>query len=185
MNKLLFTLVKACCFVPCSVRLFLLWHLDGIRYLRDVLKVGKIGERCRIYSRLFGSEPYLIEIGNHVHIGGHVQLITHDGGVWVLRELLNQQALDSFGRIVIKDNVFIGNNAIVLPGVVIGENVVIGAGSVVTKDVPPNTVVGGIPAKVIKPIEEYAKKAAHCLTTKHLIGAERERVIKRHFNLLK
>jgi acetyltransferase-like isoleucine patch superfamily enzyme len=182
MKNLLFTLAKACRFMPRSVRMFLLWRLDGIRYMREVLKIGKIGERCRIYSRLFGSEPYLIEIGNHVHIGENVQLITHDGGVWVLRDMLERQELDSFGKIVIKDNVFIGNNTIILPGVVIGENVVIGAGSVVTKDVPHNTVVGGVPAKTIKSIELYAKKVDQCLETKHLIGMAREKVIREHFN---
>jgi acetyltransferase-like isoleucine patch superfamily enzyme len=54
--------------------------------------------------------------------------------------------------IIIGNNVWIGAHATVLPGVSIGENAVIAAGAVVTKDVPPNTVVGGVPAKVIKAI---------------------------------
>jgi len=183
MKNMLFTLVKSFGLMPRSIRMFLLWRLDGIRYLREVLKIGWIGERCRVYSRFFGSEPYLINIGNHVHIGSNVQLITHDGGVWVLRDLLNNQSLDCFGKIIIHDNVFIGNNAIVLPGVAIGENVVVAAGSVVSKNVPPNTVVGGIPARVIKSIDEYSKKTTQCLTTKCLTGGARERAIKEHFKL--
>jgi len=54
---------------------------------------------------------------------------------------------------VIGDNVTFGANVIVIGGVTIGDNVTVGAGSVVTKDVPPNTVVAGVPAKVIKTIE--------------------------------
>ncbi|WP_163534725.1 DapH/DapD/GlmU-related protein [Helicobacter suis] len=55
--------------------------------------------------------------------------------------------------IVIKERVWIGINAVVCPGVTIGENSIIAAGSVVTKDVPPNVVVGGVPAKIIRPLE--------------------------------
>jgi len=61
-------------------------------------------------------------------------------------------------QITIGDNVFIGTNAIILPGVSVGDNVVIGAGSVVVKDVESNTVVGGNPAKKINDIENYKKK---------------------------
>lgn len=56
------------------------------------------------------------------------------------------------GRIHIKKNAWIGANATILPGVTVGENAIIAAGAVVSKDVPDNTVVGGIPAKVIKTI---------------------------------
>jgi acetyltransferase-like isoleucine patch superfamily enzyme len=57
------------------------------------------------------------------------------------------------GRITIKKNAWIGANATILPGVTIGENAVVAAGAIVSKDVPANTVVGGIPAKVIKTID--------------------------------
>ena len=52
--------------------------------------------------------------------------------------------------IVIEDNVWLGANVVVMPGVTIGKHSVVAAGSVVTKDVPPDTVVGGVPAKIIK-----------------------------------
>lgn len=121
-----------------------------------------IGENCEIYPTAnFGSEPYLIEIGNHVRINSGVNFITHDGGVWVLRELSilnNRESIDKFGTIKIGNNVSIGTNASILPGVTIGNNVVIGFGSIVTKDIPNNCVVAGIPGKIIESIEDYEQK---------------------------
>jgi tetrahydrodipicolinate N-succinyltransferase len=63
-----------------------------------------------------------------------------------------------FGPIIIRDNSFIGVNAIIMPSVVIGPSSVVGAGSVVTKDVPPNTVHAGNPARFICTYEEYLAK---------------------------
>lgn len=94
----------------------------------------KYGSSCRIVSKEFGSEPYLVELGNHVHITRGVSFVTHDGGVWVFRE--NQNDLDVFGKIKIGNNTYIGNNTLILPGVSIGNNCVIGANSVVTKCIP-------------------------------------------------
>lgn len=108
-----------------------------------------IGENCEIYKSVnFGSEPYLITIGNHVRINGGVQLVTHDGGCWVLRDKNagyeeEFQNADRFGKITIHDNVHIGTNAIIMPGVDIGENCIIACGAVVTHNVPANMVFGG------------------------------------------
>ncbi len=120
----------------------------------------KIGNRCRIIGKrlhMFGGEPYLIEIGNQVTIAEDVKFITHDGGVGVLRN--QTPGLNVFGKIVIRDNCFIGVNSILMLNVTIGPNAVVGAGAVVTRDVPPNTVAAGIPAKVIMSFDEYHKKA--------------------------
>lgn len=105
----------------------------------------------------YSSEPYLITIGNDVRISSNVHFVTHDGGMHVLRQYKNIPA-DLFGRITVGNNVFIGMNVIILPNVTIGNNVVIGAGSIVTKDIPDNSVACGIPAKVIESIDEYYKK---------------------------
>ena len=71
-----------------------------------------IGEGCEIYKNVhWGSEPYLIDIGNNVRITNGVSFITHDGGVWVIRNLgknKNKKDIDVFGRIVVGDNVHIG-----------------------------------------------------------------------------
>lgn len=121
---------------------------------------GKIGVGCEIFPDVeFGSEPYLIQIGNHVRITNGVRFCTHDGGLWVLRNLDSTlKHADVFGRIVVGDNVHIGWNAIIMPNVTIGNNCIIGAGSVVTKDIPDNSVAAGVPAKVIESIEVYHEK---------------------------
>ncbi len=118
--------------------------------------VRKVGQKCRIYDVYFGSEPYLIEIGEHCTITSGVTFITHDGGLWIFRDKIPD--FQYFAPIKIKDNCFIGMNAIIMPGVTIGPNSVVGAGAVVTKDVPPNTVVAGVPARVIMTVEEYYDK---------------------------
>jgi len=114
----------------------------------------KFGNNVRILNfPRFGSEPYLIEIGDDVTITRGVCFVNHDGGVAVFRKDL--PGLNVYGRIIIGNNVFIGINSIIMPGVKIGNNVVIGAGSIVNKDIPDNVVVAGIPAKVIKSLLEY------------------------------
>ncbi len=115
-----------------------------------------IGNNCEIYQNVsFGSEPYLVEIGNHVRVNSGVQFVTHDGGVWVLRLSEKYKNIDLFGKIVIGNNVHIGTNAIILPGVTIGNNCIIGCGAIVTKNVFENSVVAGVPARKIESIEEY------------------------------
>jgi Acetyltransferase (isoleucine patch superfamily) len=127
------------------------------KYQQYLRKLGiKIGNDCEIHKSVsFGSEPYLIEIGNHVRITRGCQFITHDGGVWVLRQKYENDNIDLINTIKIGDNVHIGINTILMPGVTIGNNVIIGCGAVVTKDIPDGEIWGGIPAKKIKTIEEY------------------------------
>ena len=152
-------------------------------YLRK--KGMTIGKNCEIYkSANFGSEPYLITLGDHVRINSGVWFVTHDGGYWVLRDckagfgktFVNA---DRFGKIVVRDNVHIGTNAIVMPGVEIGENVVVACGAVVTHDVPPNCVVGVGPAHYIESLQEYACKAAEKMVeTKQMTRQEKEKYLK-------
>jgi acetyltransferase-like isoleucine patch superfamily enzyme len=122
----------------------------------------KIGEKCQLLNRPFnyGSEPWLIEIGNKVTITNGVFLITHDASSRLFRDSLSDSSPygNRFGSIHIRDNCFVGINSIILPGVSIGPNSIVGAGSVVTKDVPPDTVVAGVPARPICSLEEYIEK---------------------------
>lgn len=107
----------------------------------------------------FGSEPYLITIGNKTRINKNVQFITHDGSMWVVRNLYPEyQNSDLIKPITVGSNVQVGSNAMILPGVNIGNNCIIGAGAIVTHDVPDNTVVAGVPARIIETVEEYVVK---------------------------
>ena len=114
----------------------------------------KIGKNVRFTGiPQWGSEPYLITIGDHVTITQDVVFHTHDGGVGLFRK--EYPGINIFGRITIGNHVFIGSHTIILPGVSIGDHVVIGAGSVVSRDIPSNSVAVGVPAKVLKSIGEY------------------------------
>jgi len=116
----------------------------------------KIGVGCRISSPNWGSEPYLVEIGDYVHITSGVNFVTHDGGVWVFRREF--PSMDVLGRIVVGDGTYIGNNATILPGVQIGKGCVVGANSVVSRSIPNGVVAAGNPARFICWTEEYRGK---------------------------
>lgn len=136
-----------------------------------------IGENCRLLGNIeFGTEPYLISIGNHVTVTSGVKFITHDGGVWVFRE--KQPTIDVIAPITIGNNVFIGSGVILMPGVTIGDNCVIGAGAVVTKNIPSNCVAAGVPAKPIKSIDEYYSQLKEKkISIKLLNSSEKKRIL--------
>lgn len=142
------------------------------KHIKSAIKNGlTIGKDCYIHSRVdFGSEPYLINIGNHVRLTAGVRFITHDGGVWVFRNNKKDENLDVFGRITVGNNVHIGVNAIIMPNVNIGDNCVIGCGAVVTKDIPSNSVVAGVPAKIIETYDEYYAKVSKKGVYTHHMG---------------
>ncbi len=136
----------------------------GLNYLRRIIwspekyaryRGVKIGRNCDIQNISFGSEPYLVEIGNHVQITNGTKIYTHGGG-WVFRN--QYPKLDYFGKVRIKDNVYIGNNSLIMPGVTIGNDVIIGAGSIVTKSVPDGKIVAGNPARIIGETNDFVEK---------------------------
>lgn len=141
------------------------------KFLRKRMGIN-IGKKSIIYNNVnFGSEPYLITIGDNVVITNGTQFITHDGGMSVLRNLdLNPDA-DLFGTITVGNNVFIGYRSLILPGVNIGNNVIIGAGSIVTHDLPENTVCAGVPAKPIRTIDEYFQKNRLIIDNTHSLSS--------------
>jgi acetyltransferase-like isoleucine patch superfamily enzyme len=126
---------------------------SGVEYAK---KVGvKVGAHCRIYTRSFGSEPWLIEIGNNVTITSNVVLLTHDGSTWLFRDEKGRRYL--YKRVIIGNNVFIGVNSIIMPGVKIDDDVIVAAGSIVTKSVPSGVIVAGNPARIIGDYYSYQK----------------------------
>lgn len=133
---------------------------DFVGYARK--KGVKIGEKCQILMDpdfTFGTEPWLISLGNHVDITYGVQFLTHEGGIWCARgldEFYNSQ--DIFAPTVVGNNVMIGVSSLIMPGIHIGNNVIIAGHSVVTKDIPDNAVVAGVPAKQISTIDAFMSK---------------------------
>lgn len=138
----------------------------------------RIGEGSRIYTLRIGSEPWLVRVGNRVAIAPDVTFVTH-GAATIFKD--KYESLVSFGTIDIKDDVYIGVNTTILPNVTIGPRSVVGAGSVVTRNVPPDTVVAGNPARPICTLEEYERK---CVANHIDIPKDREaarRILEKHF----
>lgn len=122
-----------------------------------------LGKQVAIYSLTEIRKPWALSIGNNsiigercsidarrnVNIGSNVN-ISSNVIIWTLHHDYNDPLFKAVGApVIVKDYVWICSNSIILPGVTIGEGAVIGTGSVVTKDVLPYTVVGGVPAKKI------------------------------------
>lgn len=117
-----------------------------------------VGENFFFQPRFIPSDPELIKFHNNVTVASGVTFINHDLIHNVMKNIDNTWYDYYSGCIEIMDNVFIGSNSTILPNVKIGPNVIVAAGSVVTKDVPENSVVAGVPAKVIGTFDEYLNK---------------------------
>lgn len=168
------------------------WHnrsnKSKIKYL---IKQGcNIHPSCHLLctTATFGSEPYLITIGKNTYISKNVLFSNHDGGVIVLNNLnyFDGKRYDKFGLISVGENCFLGNGCFILPGVKIGDNCIIAAHAVVTKDVPSNTIVGGVPAKHICTIEEYYNKNKdRFFPTKDMQWSDKKRYLLEHIDKIK
>ena len=128
-------------------------------YLR--CKGVKIGGNCKFFSvrslHIDLTRPSLIEIGNNVQFNRNFTLFTHD---FVTAVFLNyyKEFVPSSGKVKIGNNVAFGIDCTVLKGVTVGDNCFIAAGSVVTNDIPCNTIAGGVPAKKISSLGDYYEK---------------------------
>ncbi len=139
--------------VPCHEFRRFFYRLSGI-------KIGK-GSTIHMYARFYnpknieiGEDTIIgefavldgrakLKIGNHVDIASNVMIYNAE------HDINDPNFRPTFGEVIIEDYVFIGPRVIILPGVKIGKGAVVAAGAVVTKDVPPFAIVGGIPAKII------------------------------------
>lgn len=128
------------------------WEKHQENYYSPEIIIGNnthLGEGCHI------SAITKIIIGNFVLTGRRISIIDNSHGDSTSQDFMkppSKRKLTSKGAIIIEDNVWIGDKVTILSGVTIGVNSIIGANSVVTKNVPPNSIVGGIPAKIIKTI---------------------------------
>ena len=164
-----------------KIFLICLAKFDHVKFARHI--GVNMGENIYIYGdpiSMFGTEPWCVTLGNNVHITREVLFVTHDGGTLLYRNEIPD--LEITAPIKVGNNVYIGVRSIILPGVTIGNNCIVAAGSVVAKDVPDDSVVGGVPAKVIKSSSDYLegikKKSLHL---GHLKSKEKDDALKRYF----
>ena len=137
------------------------------RYIKYLRGIGiKIGDGTCLRPKTTNidiTRPSLVTIGDNVYINENFTLLTHD---WVTQVFINsgREFLPSSGRVTIGNNVSFGQNVTILKGVTIGDNVFIGAGSIVTKDIPANSIAAGLPCKVICSLDEYyCKRQTLCV----------------------
>ena len=151
------------------IRLKYIGRIQWLRNLKYQLIFKKLGDMTMITGPITVYSPENITIGSHssinvgcllnardeLVIGNNVHLspyvIINTGGLDYHKKESERTHIKS--RVAIRDGVWIGSGAIINPGVIIGENSVVGAGSVVTKDIPPNVVAVGVPARVLKELD--------------------------------
>lgn len=157
-------------------------RIKPVNYARKLgVNIPKNGD-IFIYGHVsYGTEPWLITLGNRCHITDGVKFETHDGGTLIFRTEIPD--LEITKPIKIGDDCYIGNNAIILPGVTIGNRCVIGAGAVVSRNIPDNSVAVGVPARVIKTADEYLEKLKkESIHLGHLQGQEKDRALMNYYN---
>lgn len=138
---------------------FILDAYKRTRYLVKHKIFSETGENFFFQPRKIPSDPELIKFHDNVVVTSDVTFMTHD----ITNIMLNNIDKNYYykyhsGCIEVMNNVFIGSNSIIFPNVKIGSNVIIGAGSIVTRDIPDNSVVAGNPARVIESFDKYLEK---------------------------
>lgn len=129
---------------------------EYIRLLKKRDFFYSIGNNCHINVGANITDPKLVKLGNNVVLSD-CTILGHDGVIAMLNEAYNVK-LDAVGSVEIKNNVFIGHGAIIMPNVTIGSNAIVAAGAVVTKDVLSGDIVAGVPAKCIGKVDDLVKK---------------------------
>ena len=141
-------------------------------YLKKKNVFRHLGNNCSIMDRIVPLYANLISIGDNVHLASNIKFITHDASHIMMNNLYGDLYNESIGCIEIGNNVFVGSNTTILMNVKIGNNVIVGANSVITKDIPDNSVVAGVPARIIGGFDAFAEKRK-----KHLYPLEMKPII--------
>lgn len=127
----------------------LVWRVQYYRYCKRIKRLISgglvLGKNVVIESTadIDDNYPFLIHIGDNCSISNHVRLLAHDATTFRLTN-----GYTRLGKVELKENCFIGERTIILPGVTIGPNVLVAAGSVVNRDIPPNSCAAGVPARI-------------------------------------
>ena len=137
-------------------------------YVSNVLRIMKVSSESRLQNNVYIGGPGAVQIGRNCQINEHaflqgaiigdnVMIAPHVALIANRKEIgeiddgpMSAAEKDRGVKVIIEDDVWLGRNVIVMPGVIIGQGTIIGAGSVVTKDVEPYSVMGGVPATLIK-----------------------------------
>ncbi len=133
----------------------LVYRIRGEYTTEKLINMGmKVGKH---FKRLNGvildpSHCWLIEIGENVTLAPRVHILCHDAST------KNFLGYTKIGRVTIGNNVFVGAETVIMPGVNIGNNVIIGSNSTVTHDIPDDVVVAGSPTRIISDLETYLLK---------------------------
>ena len=125
------------------------------RKLNNLITNGlSLGKNVTIMPEAFIDPRYsfLISIGDNCSLSNGVMILAHDASTYKF-----SGGYTRLGKVEIKNNCYFGSNAIILPGVTIGPNVLVAAGSVVTKSIPPNSCVAGVPARVYSKFDDFIK----------------------------
>ncbi len=133
----------------------LVYKIRGETPTSELIKMGmKVGKNFKRNEHCIidNSHCWLISFGDDVVLAPRVHVLAHDASMW------NSLGYTKIAQTKIGNNVFVGSGSIILPGITIGDNVIVGAGSVVTKDIAPNMVVAGNPAKPIATYNEFIDK---------------------------
>lgn len=150
------------------------------------LSIGvRMGVGCRCYGTekaTWGSEPYLIELGDDVTVVSGARFLTHDGAVSIIRS--RRPAADLISPIRIGSRVFIGCSAIILPGTVIGDDCIVAAGAVVSGMVDSGQIVAGVPARPIGTVDDwYIRHEADFVDTGLLDPEAKREFLLRRFGM--